>query len=97
LEEIYVNVALPIPRFSLFTYKIPLELYENLENKELIGRRVLAPFRNYGLTGIIVEKFEKEHLKDNIEIKEISSIPDKRALACFEIFDIPFKVKMLAL
>ena len=77
MEYIYVDVAIPIPHFSLFTYKIKKSYVEELEDKTLVGRRVLVPFRNTGLTGVIVKKSEK---KENIDIKEIFDIPDKKAV-----------------
>ncbi len=74
---IFIEVALPIPQFTTFTYKIPEGIYKNLENKELIGRRVLVPFRNTALTGIIVGYGEEIQ---NIEIRDIIDIPDKETV-----------------
>jgi primosomal protein N' (replication factor Y) len=44
----YCEIALPVPVQSLFTYAIP----EKLASEELIGRRVLVPFRNRKAIGV---------------------------------------------
>ncbi|WP_029521184.1 hypothetical protein [Persephonella sp. IF05-L8] len=72
---IYVDVALPVALFMTFTYKIPVSYINQLENKELIGRRVLVPFRSLGLTGIITGFAQNKDLKS---IREIYQIPDKK-------------------
>ncbi|NPA51858.1 MAG: hypothetical protein GXO22_03085 [Aquificae bacterium] len=72
-EEIYVEVAIPIAQYKTFTYKIPLEILKQLDNKELIGRRVLVPFRNTGFTGIIIDHTKKP----SYQVKPIEEIPDK--------------------
>ncbi len=75
-EDIYVEVAVPIAQYKTFTYKISPKLYKSLENKALIGRRVLVPFRTTGFTGIVIEKTEKP----TYEVKEVEEIPDKEPL-----------------
>ena len=75
-KEIFVNVAVPVNQYSTFIYKIPSEIYKNLENKELIGRRVLVPFRKSGYTGIITTIGNKENI-GNFKIRNIEEIPDK--------------------
>ena len=72
---IYLDVALPIPHFSTFTYKVSEEKLIGIKREELIGRRVLVPFRTYGLTGIVTEISEKP--TEDIKIKEIFDFPDK--------------------
>ncbi len=77
-EDIYVEVALPVAQFMTFTYKLPLPLYRSLENKELIGRRVLVPFKKKGFSGIITDISEKkENLKN---IRSVYEIPDKKPI-----------------
>ena len=73
MEDIYVEVALPIAQYKTFTYKIPNSLYNTLENKELIGRRVLVPFRNTGFSGIIISTTTKP----TYQVKNVEQIPDK--------------------
>ena len=48
----FCDVALPVPLRSTFTYAIPESV--QLENEALIGRRVLVPFRNKPVAGVIV-------------------------------------------
>ncbi len=47
----YCEVALPVPLRSLFTYAIP----EGLAGSVSAGSRVLVPFRNRAMTGVVVE------------------------------------------
>ena len=75
---IYLDVALPIPHFSTFTYKVSEEKLIGIKREELIGRRVLVPFRTYGLTGIVTEISEKP--TEDIKLKEIFDFPDKYPL-----------------
>ncbi len=75
-KDIFVNVAVPVNQYTLFSYKIPFELYEPLENKELIGRRVLIPFRKSGYSGIITEILNEEKI-GNFKIRNVEEIPDK--------------------
>ncbi|EDP74072.1 hypothetical protein [Hydrogenivirga sp. 128-5-R1-1] len=80
-QFIYFEVALPLPFYQTFTYKLSLEKYNKLKNKELIGRRVLVPFRKSGYTGIITE-IHKESFSEieDYEIKEIEELPDDKPL-----------------
>ena len=47
----YCEVALPVPLRTLFTYEIP----ERLAGTVCVGSRVIVPFRNRAMTGVIVE------------------------------------------
>jgi primosomal protein N' (replication factor Y) len=47
----YCEVALPVPLRSLFTYEIP----DRLTGSVCAGSRVLVPFRNRAMTGVVVE------------------------------------------
>jgi primosomal protein N' (replication factor Y) (superfamily II helicase) len=44
----FCEVALPVPLRSVFTYAIP----EAMRGEELVGRRVLVPFRNRPMVGV---------------------------------------------
>ena len=44
----YCEVALPVPLRSTFTYAVP----DSFQNEDLIGRRVLVPFRNRAMVGV---------------------------------------------
>ncbi|SNZ10089.1 replication restart DNA helicase PriA [Persephonella hydrogeniphila] len=69
-KELFVEVALPVSLFMTFTYKIP----SYYEANQLIGRRVLVPFRNTKMTGIITDISCNPEYK---KIKQIESLPDK--------------------
>jgi primosomal protein N' (replication factor Y) len=51
MSSTYCEVALPVPLRSLFTYEIP----ERLAGSVCAGSRVLVPFRNRAMTGVVVE------------------------------------------
>ena len=51
MSPAYCEVALPVPMRTLFTYEIP----ERLADSVCAGSRVLVPFRNRVMTGVVVE------------------------------------------
>src|SRR5436305_2179940 len=51
----FCNVALPVPLRTTFTYAIP----DSLRDSAQPGRRVLVPFRNKSLVGVIVDCIEQ--------------------------------------
>jgi primosomal protein N' (replication factor Y) len=67
----YCEVALPVPLRSLFTYAIP----ERLAGSVCAGSRVLVPFRNRAMTGVVVElaarRPDPERVKNVREIAEV--------------------------
>jgi len=67
----YCEVALPVPLRSLFTYAIP----ERLADSVCPGSRVLVPFRNRVMTGVVVERSvrrpDPERIKNVREIVEV--------------------------
>jgi primosomal protein N' (replication factor Y) (superfamily II helicase) len=66
----FCEVALPVPMRSLFTYAIPARF----DSEELIGRRVLVPFRNRKMIGVIAAFAENPlELK---QVREISELLD---------------------
>ena len=77
----YCEVALPVPLRSLFTYAIP----ERLAGSVFEGSRVLVPFRNRAMTGVVtavpVRRPDPERVKNIKEIVEsldpIPSLPPK--------------------
>ncbi len=50
MTQRYCEVALPVPLRSVFTYAVP----EALDGEELVGRRVLVPFRNRPMVGMVL-------------------------------------------
>ncbi len=75
----YCEVALPVPLRSLFTYEIP----ERLAGSVSVGSRVLVPFRNRAMSGVVVEapvrRPDPQRVKNVREIVEaldaISALP----------------------
>jgi len=72
----YCEVALPVPLRSLFTYAIP----ERLAGSVFEGSRVLVPFRNRAMTGVVtavsVRRPDPERVKNIKEIVEsLDAIP----------------------
>jgi primosomal protein N' (replication factor Y) len=63
----YCDVALPVPLDMVFTYRVPDEA------TPVVGGRVLAPFRQQRLTGIVVELHDR---KPTVKIKPILSVLD---------------------
>ena len=71
MSATYCEVALPVPLRSLFTYAIP----ERLAGSICAGSRVLVPFRNRAMTGVVVEvsarRPDPERVKNVKEIVEV--------------------------
>jgi primosomal protein N' (replication factor Y) len=65
---LYCDVALPVPLRLAFTYAVP----EAFADEELIGRRIVVPFRNRAMVGVGVavsgEKPESTRLKEIVEL-----------------------------
>ncbi len=63
----FCDVALPVPLDMVFTYRVPAEA------APVVGGRVLVPFRQQRLTGIVVELHDR---KPTVKIKPILSVLD---------------------
>jgi primosomal protein N' (replication factor Y) (superfamily II helicase) len=63
----FCDVALPVPLDIVFTYRIPAEA------EPVVGGRVLVPFRQKRMTGIVVELHDR---KPTVETKSILSVLD---------------------
>ena len=63
----FCDVALPVPLDMVFTYRVLAE------TTPLVGGRVLVPFRQQRLTGIVVELHDR---KPSVTIKSILSVLD---------------------
>ena len=48
MTQRYLEVVLPVPLRSAFTYAVPT----SFNGEELVGRRVLVPFRNRAMVGV---------------------------------------------
>lgn len=66
----YCEVALPVPLRSTFTYAVP----DSLQEEDLVGRRVLVPFRNRAMVGVGLSVSEKAPTITSV--KEISELLD---------------------
>ncbi|MBI5402339.1 MAG: primosomal protein N' [Ignavibacteriae bacterium] len=73
MKDLYANIALNLPLNRLFTYKVP----ERYSGEIFVGKRVLVPFSQKILTGIVISlKNESEFEKT----KEIKTILDENAI-----------------
>ncbi|MGH9703517.1 MAG: hypothetical protein ACRD4K_09090, partial [Candidatus Acidiferrales bacterium] len=67
MADKYCEVALPVPLRHTFSYAIP----PALETAELVGRRVVVPFRNRAMVGvglaITARKPEIPRIKEIVE------------------------------
>jgi primosomal protein N' (replication factor Y) len=63
----FCDVALPVPLDMVFTYRVPADL------APVVGGRVLVPFRQQRLTGIVVELHDR---KPSVKTKTILSVLD---------------------
>src|ERR1700736_2046060 len=64
----YCEVALPVPLRSAFTYAIPDRLADSI----FVGSRVLVPFRNRAMTGVVVDISSRR--PDPARVKNIKEI-----------------------
>jgi len=70
MTQRYCEVALPVPLRSVFTYSVP----DALNDEDLVGRRVLAPFRNRPMVGIALAVTSRA--PDVKRIRQIASLLD---------------------
>jgi primosomal protein N' (replication factor Y) len=66
----FCNVALPVPLRTTFTYGVPDALRDSVQP----GSRVLVPFRNKSLVGVVVECVQRA--PESTKIREISKVMD---------------------
>jgi len=67
----YCEVALAVPLRSTFTYAVP----DSLQDQDLVGRRLLVPFRNRTMVGVGLSVSDKAPAV--AQIKEISGLLDR--------------------
>src|ERR1700756_4685282 len=67
----FCDVALPVPLDMVFTYRV------SSESSPVVGGRVLVPFRQQRMTGIVVELHDR---KPAVKIKTILSVLDVSAV-----------------
>ncbi len=71
MTQRYLEVALPIPLRSAFTYAVPA----SCNGEELVGRRVLVPFRNRAMIGVGLAVATRA--PESKRIKEIAELLDR--------------------
>jgi primosomal protein N' (replication factor Y) (superfamily II helicase) len=74
----YCDVALPVPLDAVFTYRV-------VEHAPVIGGRVLVPFREKRLPGIVVELHDREQ---KIEIKPLLQVLDPNPVLDATLMDL---------
>jgi primosomal protein N' (replication factor Y) len=67
----FCDVAVPVPLDTVFTYRVP----EGMQ--PLVGGRVLVPFRQQRLSGIVIELHQRE---PKVEAKDLLSVLDAAPL-----------------
>lgn len=71
-EFCLIEVALPVAIDNVFTYKLQYP-----KSDSLIGRRVIVPFKNTKITGVIVKILKDDHNADtNYQIKLVYELLD---------------------
>ena len=73
----FCDVALPVPIDMVFTYRVPAEA------TPVVGGRVLVPFRQQRLTGIVVELHDRKPslaIKPLINVLDIAPVIDEQLL-----------------
>ena len=71
MTQRYLEVALPVPLRSAFTYAVPA----SCNGEELVGRRVLVPFRNRAMIGVGLAFSTRA--PESKRIKEIAELLDR--------------------
>ena len=71
MTQRYLEVALPVPLRSAFTYAVPA----SCNGEELVGRRVLVPFRNRAMIGVGLSVSTRA--PESKRIKEIAELLDR--------------------
>ncbi|MGH9712548.1 MAG: replication restart helicase PriA [Candidatus Acidiferrales bacterium] len=78
MTQRYCEVALPVPLRSTFTYAVPAAL----NGDELVGRRVVVPFRNRAMVGVCLAVSERtpkiSRIKEVVELMDpLPALPEK--------------------
>jgi primosomal protein N' (replication factor Y) len=68
MSPTYCQVAIPVPLRTLFTYEVPARFAESI----YAGSRVIVPFRNRAMTGVVIEPSVRR--PDPAEVKTIREI-----------------------
>jgi primosomal protein N' (replication factor Y) (superfamily II helicase) len=68
----FCNVALPVPLRSVFTYSVPAALRDSPEP----GSRVLVPFRNKSMVGVVIDF--TDNAPAEAKIRDVTKVLDHR-------------------
>src|SRR5216684_434657 len=78
MKQRYCEVALPVPLRSTFSYAVP----GSLNGEELVGRRVVVPFRNRAMVGVCLAVSDRapslSRVKELAEVMDpLPALPEK--------------------
>ena len=76
----YCDVAVPVPLDATFTYRIPDDSPE-----PVVGGRVIVPFREQRLCGIVTELHDRKH---EFTVKRVSQVLDTTAALTPELMQL---------
>ncbi|MBP6531836.1 MAG: primosomal protein N' [Bacteroidia bacterium] len=82
-NRIYIEVLLPIPFGSLFTYSVP----DDLVSEILPGKRVIVPFGRQKVYSALIKNILHEHANPD-SLKEIQSVLDDAPLVIEQQFKL---------
>jgi len=82
MSHSFCNVALPVPLRTTFTYGVPESLRELVQP----GTRVLVPFRNKSLVGVVTELTEQAPA--DTKIRDITKVLDVRPALTPKLIDL---------
>ena len=79
----YAEVAVQLPVAGLFSYAVP----ERMAHRSLLGTRVLVPFGNRGVTGVVVGLSETPPPEVS-RVRELEALLDARRLVSDELISL---------
>src|SRR3984893_17312569 len=82
MNKTFCNVALAVPLRTTFTYAVPEQLRDAMQP----GARVLVPFRQKSLVGVVVDL--PERAPEKAKIREISRVLDSRPALTPKLIDL---------
>lgn len=82
MPERWIEVALPVPVYQNFTYAVPDDLSESIST----GSRVVVPFRNRDIVGIVQGESAGKELKR--KPKSVKSVPDDAPIVGAEMLEL---------
>lgn len=77
VDQIYIEVALPVPMRQLFTYQVPASMQSPTV---VVGERVIVPFAGRQLVGIVLTISDKTTIEETKLKPILSRVTDKYRL-----------------